>query len=124
MNTSRFDLDLVGDDGLDVELWAITARLCGRRIKAFGGFYEEGQDRLRLCSELSPDLQTLVVNGMTGRIALRDDRVRERLARAGQPLRLRPTTDLVEFTTNGPRPGQFLLHRIARFASASPLVST
>lgn len=114
--TARFDLGLVVDDGLDVELWSVTAHLSGRRIKAFGGFYEEGQDRIRLRSALSPVEQTLVVNGITGRNALRDDRVRERLARAGQPLRLRLTTDLVEFTAkNGPRRGQFISYRVARF---------
>lgn len=116
MSAGRFDLGLVGDDGLDVELWAVTAHLSGRRVKAFGGFYEEGQDRVRIRSALSPDEQTLVVSGMAGRNALRDDRVRQRLARAGRPLRLRLTTDLVEFTAkNGPKRGQFISYRVARF---------
>jgi hypothetical protein len=122
--TTRFDLNLIGDpgvgldgrNGIDVELWSITHHLSGRRIKMGDGFYEEGQDRLRLRSSLAPDFQTLVVNGMTGRNALRTDRVRERLIAAGQPLRLRLTTDLVEFTAkNGPKRGQFISYRVARF---------
>ena len=114
--SARFDLGLVGDDGLEVELWSITGHLRGRIVKFGDGFYEPGQDRLSLRSELSPELQTLIVDGMTCRKALRDDRVRERLARAGQPLRLRLTTDLIEFTAkNGPRRGQFISYRVARF---------
>lgn len=98
--------------------------LSGRRIKAFDGFYEEGQDRLHFRSSLAPDLQTLVVNGMTGRNALRDDRVRERLIAAGEPLRLRLTTDLVEFTAkHGPKRGQSISYRIASIQPSTRLVS-